>query len=62
MATMDDALRTFVIEARELLDQMEQALLTIEQSHIHEARGSAAGADPFCCTIRVMSKGVDDEC
>ncbi len=32
MATMDDALRTFVIEARELLDQMEQALLTIEQS------------------------------
>ncbi|MGE5467579.1 MAG: chemotaxis protein CheA [Ignavibacteria bacterium] len=31
MATMDDALNTFVAEGRELLDQMEEALLRIEQ-------------------------------
>ena len=32
MATMDDALRTFVAEGRELLEQMEESLLQIEQS------------------------------
>jgi two-component system chemotaxis sensor kinase CheA len=31
MTAMDDALNTFVAEARELLDQMEEALLRIEQ-------------------------------